>query len=164
MLVEVPPAGVSPPEEVFQADTRVRPATVTDVADLVKLDARLTGLQREPDLRMFVENALGCWHLSVAERGGECVGFMASIRQPASRMVGPGVAVTEEIAIRLVASELCQHAGGQALVLVPCTATRLARAVYSWGGRNCEVHIAQVRGAFRESQGLVLPTFMPESG
>ncbi len=143
----------------------MRPAKITDVAALVELDARLTGLQREPDLRMFVENALGCWHLSLAERaGGECVGFLASIRHPASCSVGPGVARTEEIAIRLVAAELCQHAGGQALVLVPCTATRLAQAVYSWGGRNCELHIAQVRGVFRESQGVVLPTFMPESG
>jgi hypothetical protein len=36
--------------------------------------------------------------------------------------------------------------------------------MYSWGGRNCEIHFAQVRGGFRSFNGIVLPTFMPETG
>ncbi len=144
---------------------RVRPASMEDLPAMIDLDLRLTGLDRARDLAMFIENQLGCWHISVAaSAGGELHGFLASIKHPASCLVGPGVADTEDAAICLVAEELCQHVGGQALVLVPCTAPRLAEAIYAWGGRNCELHVAQVRGDSPPARGVVLPTFMPETG
>jgi hypothetical protein len=41
---------------------------------------------------------------------------------------------------------------------------RLVRQVYQWGGRNCEMHFCQVRGAMQPFQGVNLPSFLPETG
>ena len=40
----------------------------------------------------------------------------------------------------------------------------LGETLYGWGVRNCEPHFAQVRGAFQPPTGLIMPTFMPETG
>lgn len=48
--------------------------------------------------------------------------------------------------------------------LVPVECGERVRQVYSWGGRNCEVHFAQVRGSCAPFLGVTLPTFMPETG
>ena len=48
-----------------------------------------------------------------------------------------------------------------------CASLRLAGHRRPGGrgyGRNCELHLAQVRGAYREIVGVSLPTFIPETG
>ncbi|MDB6070282.1 MAG: Acetyltransferase [Verrucomicrobiales bacterium] len=89
-------------------------------------------------------------------------------------MVGPGVAEGEEEALELIAAQLRDLAPENPVVLVPARATNLVRALYAAGGRNVELHVAQVRparggavdGSHARPQagGTVMPTFMPESG
>ena len=40
----------------------------------------------------------------------------------------------------------------------------LVQRMYDQGARNCELHLAQVRGSAREPDGVVFPTFLPETG
>ena len=48
-------------------------------------------------------------------------------------------------------------------MLVPVQCDTLARQVYDWGGRNCEMHFSQVRGHCPPSAGVNMPTFLPET-
>ena len=79
-------------------------------------------------------------------------------------MVGPGVATTAEVARALIYNELQSHAGNTCVVLVPVDESLLSSAMYGWGARNCEMHFAQVRGEWQAPTGIVIPSFMPESG
>jgi GNAT superfamily N-acetyltransferase len=144
---------------------RVRPATVDDVPAMVALEDQISGIRRADDLHYFVENARSIWHISVLEgAGGGLDGFLASVCHPGSNMLGPGVARTEEDAAALLLAELDVHRGRSPVFLVPVEASRLVQQVYSWGGRNCELHFAQVRGACQPVRGITMPTFMPETG
>jgi len=40
----------------------------------------------------------------------------------------------------------------------------VVQALYAWGARNCEVHFAQIKGKFQAFNGVIMPTFMPETG
>ena len=72
---------------------------------------------------------------------------------------------TDEQALALIYHELGQHRDGAAVVLTPARAPLVVRTLYDWGGRNCELHVSQVRGDAQPiSGGLVIPTFMPETG
>ena len=42
-------------------------------------------------------------------------------------------------------------------------AIALVRTAYSWGARNVELHIAQSTLPGAATQGVVFPTFMPET-
>jgi GNAT superfamily N-acetyltransferase len=144
---------------------RVRPATPADVGAIAALELEVSGIARKQDYRYFLDNALGIWRLSVLEgAGGAVEGYLASVRHPGSNMLGPGVARTEGGAAALLLAELEAHRGRSPVFLVPVQCSDLVRQVYSWGGRNCELHFAQVRGAFQPFRGVTLPTFMPETG
>jgi len=56
------------------------------------------------------------------------------------------------------------HEGAAPVFLVPAQAAGLVETLCRWGARNCELHLAQVRGDYRTPTGLVMPTFMPETG
>ena len=144
-------------------DPRVRPVTAADVAALVVLEQELVGIERTKDFAYFTENALGIWSGSVWEEGGEIGGFLFAVAHPASNLLGPGVARTQEIAAALLATERQKHPGNP-VFLVPATCTALLQTLYSWGARNCELHVAQVRGAWQEPLGVLFPTFLPETG
>jgi hypothetical protein len=79
-------------------------------------------------------------------------------------MVGPGIARPEAGAAALLSAELNQHCGRSPVFLVPVDASDLVQQVYAWGGRNVELHFAQVRGPYQPFTGISLPTFMPETG
>jgi hypothetical protein len=144
---------------------RVRRATGEDVAAIVGLERSVSGISREKDWRSFITNTAGIWHVSVLRaEDGEMVGALASIRHPGSNMIGPGVATTEAAALALVAAELDVNRGRTPVFLVPATCTAMVKAAYAWGGRNCEIHFAQCRGPWQTPQGVVMPTFMPETG
>jgi hypothetical protein len=49
-------------------------------------------------------------------------------------------------------------------LLAPVDAPHLVRQLYAWGARVCELHFGQVRGPWTPPRGIVMPTFMPETG
>jgi hypothetical protein len=79
-------------------------------------------------------------------------------------MIGPGVMCEDEVTAALLFTELNQHRGRTPVFLLPVERNELVRQVYSWGGRNCEMHFSQVLGDFTPFQGINMPTFLPETG
>ena len=132
---------------------------------MVELEEQIAGIRREKDYRYFIENRSGLWHTSVLDdsRGG-LDGFLCSIAHPASTMLGPGAMRTDEDAAALILAELNHRRGTSPVLLVPADRPKLVRQMYDWGGRNCEIHLAQIRGHFQPFGGVVMPTFMPETG
>lgn len=163
MLLEVPAEGL-PLDGVAGAE-RVRDATAADLAAIVALEKELHHIERPGDHRYFLENPNAAWHVSVIDSaaGGGIDGFLVSVNHPGSTMLGPGVMRTEADAAALIRGELNHHRGGCPVWLVPVTADALVRELYSWGARNCELHVAQVRGPWQPPSGVVMPTFMPET-
>ena len=163
MYLPVPPDGVA---AFAPTAGRVRPATLADVEAMVELEMDVAHISRAKDFRYFIENQLGIWHVSVLEHsgGGGIDGFLASVNHPGSNMLGPGVARTQADATALICAELNHHRGRRPVFLVPVECHDLVRQLYSWGARNCEIHFAQVRGRFDGFDGVVMPTFMPETG
>ncbi|NQT53885.1 GNAT family N-acetyltransferase [bacterium] len=163
MLLAVPEDGlaIEPPPG---AD-RVREATPDDATAMADLEMRLVGIRREKDYRYFLANADGIWHASVIEgQGGAIEGFLVSVAHPGCHMLGPGVVAAEPQAAALIHAELSRHRGFTPVWLVPSACAELVKTMYAWGARNCELHFAQCRGAWPEPSGIVLPTFMPETG
>lgn len=157
ILFTVPAAGLPPAPGV-------RDATTDDVPKMAALEHEISGIRREKDFRYFVENRRGIWHASVLDDGrGNLDGFLCSVAHPASNMLGPGVMRTDAAALALLPAELNHHRGRTLVFLLPADRPRLVQAAYTWGGRNCEIHFAQSRGPFTPPQGVVMPTFMPET-
>jgi hypothetical protein len=73
------------------------------------------------------------------------------------------VARTPEQAAALVAAELDRHRGRRPVMLVPVRYPGLVAQLYRWGAANCELHFGQVRGQDHPQEGVVMPTFLPES-
>ena len=162
MLLTVPETGLDVP--VPRAD-RVRPATLADVPAMFELERKVVGIERSRDLRYFVENGNGYWHVSVIESaGGGLAGFLVSIAHPALRLMGPGVMRNEQDTVALIHAQLDVHRGHTVVWLVPCQCDHVIRSMYAWGAVNCELHLGQTRGAWIEPDGIVMPTFMPETG
>lgn len=163
MLLTVPAAGL-PTRDA--RPTRIRPATLDDVDEMERLERQLVGLCRARDFRFCCENQHEIWQTYVAESAaGGMDGFLTSIRHPASNLLGPGVMRDQHVAIALVHAALDGHHRDNRLVVVtPSDATQLVAALYAWGARNCELHVGQVRGAYQPPTGVVIPTFMPETG
>lgn len=163
LMMKVPADGLQ--QTVNGLERRVRPATPDDVPKIVELEDRVSRVRREKDYRYFVENRDGIWRLSVLEDGrGGIDGFLASVNHPGSNMLGPGAATTEDAAAALILAELNHHRGQSPVWLVPADCGGLVRRMYDWGAKNVEIHFAQVRGRFDGFDGVVLPTFMPETG
>ena len=70
----------------------------------------------------------------------------------------------EQQAAALIHHELNHHRGDTPVWLIPSERITLVQQMYAWGARNCEIHFAQVRGHWSCPQGIVMPTFMPETG
>ncbi|MCU0980512.1 MAG: GNAT family N-acetyltransferase, partial [Pirellulaceae bacterium] len=162
MIMKVPDGGL---EQRVPGSDRVRQATQHDLAAMVELEWSVNHIRREKDLRYFVENPDGIWHVSVLEgKQGGLDGFLVSVAHPASNMLGPGIMRTEEDAAVLILAELNQNRGRQPVWLVPAQCPQLVHTMYAWGAVNCELHFAQSRGDWTPPQGIVMPTFMPETG
>jgi hypothetical protein len=71
----------------------------------------------------------------------------------------------DDLAAALIADQLRHHAaaGLAPVFLFPLDRPALQRQIYAWGGRNLEIHFAQVCGAFSPFTGVTMPTFMPET-
>jgi len=162
LLVTVPDGGLA--TSVPGAE-RVRDATLDDVDAMVEVELAVSGISRAKDYRAFIENADGFWGVSVLEEAdGRLGGYLASIGHPLFNEIGPGVARTEAGGAALLLRELNRYPGRTPLVLVPCEATELVSLLYRLGGRNCELHAAQVLGPSQPFRGVSFPTFMPETG
>ena len=144
----------------------IRPATSDDVPAMVVLEREISGLEREKDYRYFLENTEGIWHVSVlpSASGAGLDGFLVSVAAPASTMLGPGIMRSDSIAAQLIRAELDQHRGQTPVFLIPVHHPELVSAMYALGAKNCEMHFAQVRGVWTSTNGVVMPTFMPETG
>lgn len=143
---------------------RVRPARERDLDAIVALGTAIEGLARERDFRFFLDNPGGIWHVSVYETlAGRIEGCLASVVHPGSTMLGPGFCRDQQQAAALILAELQQRRGAEPVFLVPAHCAELVARLYGWGARNCELHVHQVRGAWREPDGVSMPTFMPET-
>lgn len=142
----------------------VRPATLQDLPALLSLEEEISGIRREKDWRHFLQNEAGHWRGLVSERAGTIEGFLFSINHPGSCMLGPGVMRHEEDAASLIAGQLTHRVPQTPVFLVPSRAVGLTRTLSDWGARNCEIHFGQVLGSAKAPSGIVMPTFMPETG
>lgn len=162
MFLPVPEHGLA-----FQTSGReqVRIATPDDAEAMAELERSISGISRAKDYRYFLENRDGIWHASVYENEqGRLDGLLVSVAHPASNMLGPGLARNEEIAAALILAELDHHRGRSPVFLAPVQCTDLVQKLYGWGAKNCEIHFAQIRGEWQAPTGVVMPTFMPETG
>jgi GNAT superfamily N-acetyltransferase len=162
MILEAPAEGLG--SQAAKTD-RVRDAVLTDVPRMVALEREVHGIDRTTDFTYFVRNEAGIWHVSVLEgEGSRMDGFLVSVSHPASKMLGPGVMRTEAAAVTLITRELEVRRGQTMVWLVPSDRREIIRAMYFIGARNCELHFAQVLGEKPQVRGIVMPTFMPETG
>jgi GNAT superfamily N-acetyltransferase len=162
MIIAVPADGM---RQTVTGAERVRPATVADLPRMVELEMQVSHIRREKDYRHFIQNAEGIWHVSVHESaGGTIDGFLASVAHPGSNMLGPGVARSDDVAAALILAELNHNRARSPVFLVPVDRPGLVRRMYEWGAKNVEIHFCQVRGHFEPFAGVVMPTFMPETG
>ena len=143
----------------------VREAEPGDVMEMVELERELVGIDRAKDFSHFIENADGIWKtLTYRDEDGKLLGFLSSVNHPGSRMIGPGVARSEEIVTALLAAQLDFFRGLCPVFLLPVDASHAVKTAYSWGARNCEIHFAQSLGEPQTVKGVIIPTFMPETG
>lgn len=169
MVLDVPPQGIDLAEGL---KGEIRAATEEDLPAMASLEERVAHIRREKDYRFLVaannekahQQNQRQWHTSVLYHQGELHGWMASIAHAGSHMIGPAIAQDESAALALLRHELNYRAGNRMVFLVPVDCQILVQAAYAWGARNCELHVAQVRGEFRPYEGVCMPTFMPETG
>lgn len=162
ILLTVPEAGMTapPPPGV----DRVRPARADEAARLADFEKELQGVRREKDYEFFLRNIVGDWKVWVSEsEDGRLDGVLVASHHPSCNMIGPGVVRDEETAAALLWQALDARRGSAAVFLVPCAAGQLVQTIYSWKGRNVELHAAQILGALPSTRGLVFPTFLPET-
>ena len=162
MAIPVPSQGLALPR---LTRGQVRAARLDDLPAILQLERELLGIERQRDIAYFLNDTSGLWRVAVWELDGRIGGYLASVAHPASRMLGPGCCHGEEIALELLGWMLDHHhRGATPVVLVPTPCSALSQAVLWWGGRICELHIAQVKGQAQPPGGVVMPSFLPESG
>lgn len=145
----------------------VREAGEPDLISMGQLEFEVSGISREQDYCYFVNNERGIWQTLVVEdtsSEGGVHGFLVSVNHPGSRMIGPGIARTPEVAAALVYHQLERFVGQRVVCVVPVDQPVLVKSLYSMGGRNCELHLGQVLGEAQPICGIAMPTFMPETG
>ena len=162
MTIQVPPLGF---EFKHEGLSRVREARLEDIPAMAALEWEISGIRRDNDYRCFILNRLGVWHVSVMEgKSGAMDGFLISINHPGSTMIGPGVMRTNADAAALILAESDQFKGRAPACLVPAARTGLIQQLYAWGVRNSELSLFQSRGHAVPFRGVMMPSFMPETG
>ena len=162
LLFRVPAAGMPP---YAAADgLNVRSALRGETARIADFEQGLRGIRRERDIAHFLNEAQGPWRVWVAEdAAGRLQGFLAAHLDPELPMIGPGAACDKAAALALAWTALDAQRGREVVLLAPAAQPELIAAFYTWGGRNVELHAAQVRGPAAAACGIAFPTFFPES-
>lgn len=163
--LEVPKHGIDAKKHGVDL-SRVREADLEDLTAIGALEFEISGISRERDYCYFIENDDEIWKVLVidSEIPGEIDGFLVSVDDPGARLIGPGVARDSDTALALIVAQLDRFRGRQPVFLAPADQPDLTRRLYDLGARNCELHFAQVLGEKQPVSGIVMPTFMPESG
>jgi GNAT superfamily N-acetyltransferase len=163
MILLVPDHGLD--IEPDKSLPEVRPALPSDVDAMGKIEFDVSGISRELDYCYFIDNNSEIWQTMVSlDKDGEIDGFLVSVDCPASSMIGPGVARNAASAEALLIAQLDRFRGRQVVFLLPADETGLVSRAYEFGARNCELHFAQVLGDAQPVNGIVMPTFLPETG
>ena len=165
MTLAIPEEGLV--ERAIPGIHRVRDAHLDDLQNIVQLEQELCFIERKKDHQFFLENAMNIWNVCVIESEDtkQIDGVLVSVKHPGSTMLGPGFMRSEEDALALIRYQLDQHhRGGQPVWLVPSSCHSLVSELYGWGAKNCELHFGQIRGQWQEPVGVIMPTFMPETG
>ncbi|GAB5559889.1 MAG: hypothetical protein SynsKO_15360 [Synoicihabitans sp.] len=161
MILEVPTEGI--PHQAPSGKT-LRDATLADVEGMVALEREVLGISRAKDFEYFIRNESGDWHMSVLENdAGQIDGFLASIHHPGSSLLGPGCMRSDDDAIALIHRELDARRGKTMVWLAPSDRPAITQAMYALRAKNCELHVAQTTGEPPQINGVVMPTFMPET-
>lgn len=161
MFLEVPEAGLpfDPPNDIG-----VRPAELSDIDAIGELEQQVSGITRVSDYRYFIENPDGLWTGFVAESQTGISGFLVSCGSETVNMIGPGVATDSATAEALFYAQLNANRGRCPVLLAQVNCGQLVKRLYQWGARNCEMHVAQSHGPASAPNGVVMPTFLPETG
>ncbi|HRQ88619.1 MAG TPA: GNAT family N-acetyltransferase [Bacteroidia bacterium] len=163
LLLHVPERGLPEPEGKTTLP-EVREAAPSDLLAMGRLEFEVSGISRERDYCYFIENSAEIWKtLVVVGDDGQPEGFLVSVDHPATRMIGPGVTRTEAAAEALLRAHIDRFRGRSVVFLLSACEKRLIAKAYGWGARNCELHLGQVRGVLQPVEGIVFPTFLPES-
>jgi len=143
----------------------VRAAATSHLFGMADLEEEISGIKRGKDLAYFIRNPGGHWSTFVhIDPSGKIDGWLSSVDHPGCRMIGPGVMRDENAALALLHAQLSLPRGGPPVFLIATHETWLVAELYRWGARNVEIHFAQVLGPYIQPQGIVMPTFLPESG
>ena len=163
MVIDVSPKGIELQED-YPLPT-VREAGPSDIVAMGQVEFEVSGISRERDYCYFIEKGDGIWHTVVSEdEDGNVDGFLVSVDHPASQMIGPGVARTEKAALAMLYRQLGRFKSKSVVCLLPSSCSLLVRAAYKIGARNCELHFGQIKGDAQPVNGVVMPSFLPESG
>jgi GNAT superfamily N-acetyltransferase len=162
MLCAVPEMGFDIPNS-----PNVRPATRADLVAIVALEREVSNIEREDDWAYFIQNTHKIWRVFVYESEvgkGQITGVLGSVACPASCIIGPGVARDAFVMLSLIHAQLDSLRGKTPLIITPADAPEIVQSLYKIGAKNCETHIAQVYGEYTPPRGIVIPTFLPETG
>jgi len=165
LTLAVPKTGIDTEKHGIDL-SRVRETDLEDVSAIGALEFEISGISRERDYCYFIENDDAIWSTLVVDSDmpDEIDGFLVSINHPGCRMIGPGVSRDPEVALALIVTHLDRYRGRSPVFLVPVEQIELTRRLYDLGARNCEIHFAQVLGEDQPVNGIVMPSFLPESG
>jgi GNAT superfamily N-acetyltransferase len=146
-------------------EDKVRDARIADVPKMGELEMEISGIRREIDYRYAIENPRKILHAAVYENDRNGIdGFMISVKHPALNMLGPCVALSEEIALALISRELERFKGTWVLFLIPMEKRKMVEQAYKWKAVNVETHLKQVWGEFKPFKAINMPSFLPETG
>lgn len=142
-----------------------RLATTADLFSMADLEFEVAGIRRGKDLAHFLRNPGGHWKTFVHfDSAGKIDGWLTSVDHAGCRMIGPGVMRDEGATLSLLHAQLSEERGGPPVFLIPTHEYGIVAELYRWGARNVEIHFAQVLGASQPPDGIILPSFLPESG